>query len=62
MVKIEELASMEQTIRDMEDAYEAWPWLIFELKLALHAAKKEAGITGPILQPPEAPPAEAVAA
>ena len=62
MLTIEDLASMEKTIRDLEDAYEAFPYLLFEVKLIFAMAKKEAGITGPILPPAEAPLVEAVAA
>jgi len=62
MIKIEDLVLMEREIRDLEEMYEAWPLFIFTLKLVLLQAKKEAGITGPLLQPPEAPPVEAVAA
>ncbi|TKJ25418.1 MAG: hypothetical protein CEE41_04390 [Hadesarchaea archaeon B3_Hades] len=62
MMKIEELAELEKVIRDLKDLRDALPWLIFELELGLIAEKKAAGITGPILQPPEAPPVEAVVA
>ncbi len=53
---------MEKTIRDLEDAYEAWPYLLFEVKLIFAMAKREAGITGPILPPVESPLVEAVPA
>ena len=62
MIKIEDLAGMEQGIRDLEDTLKALPLLIFECKLILFHAKKEAGITGPILPPVEPVPVEAVAA
>ena len=62
MIKIEDLAIMEQGIRDLEDAQEALPLFIFLVKIQLLMAKKEAGITGSILPPLEAPLVEAVAA
>jgi len=62
MITIEDLAGMEQMIRDLEDAQEALPSFIFILKIHLIQAKRVAGITGPILPPVDAPLVEAVAA
>jgi len=62
MIKIEDLAIMEQGIRDLEGALEALPLFIFLVKIQLLMGKKEAGITGPLLPPVEVLPVEAVAA
>ena len=62
MIKIKDLAGMEQVIRDLEDANEALPFFIFILKIHLAMAKREAGITEDVLPPADAPRVEAVAA
>lgn len=62
MGKLEDLAGMEQFIRDLETLLEGLPTLLFILKIHLIQSKREAGITGPILPPVDAPPVVAVAA
>jgi len=62
MIKIEDLAIMEQGIQDLEDCLEALPLFIFLVKIQLLMGKREAGITGPLLPPVDAPHLEAVAA
>lgn len=62
MITIEDVAEMEQGIRDLEGAYEALPSFIFILKILLAMGKRQAGLTEPILQPADVPLVEAVAA